>query len=329
VKDQQGGTDVASTSIIVTAADTTPPALLGVASGNPDKVVVTFSKPIEQAGAETLANYSLDQGAKVLSAALGVNLSSVTLTTSPLAENGDYTLAVANVKDRARQANVIAPDSRKTFRCSNLFAHWRLDDGQGDAAVDASGGGHHGIMMGSQGGPVWAKSTRGNVLSFDGVDDIVETDTFLRDLAMPFSITLWVNPAATQMEYACILGNHGEPFVGINLQQDGKKANLYSFGYGDGKRWQGVGQAQLQADEWQHVAVVCDGETAILYVNGAEKARAAAKGPLAPNRQQNFKLGQGYHTGRYFHGSLSDVRIHRKALSAEEVANLAKASATR
>ena len=43
---------------------------------------------------------------------------------------------------------------------------------------------------------------------------------------MPFSITLWVNPAATQVEHADILGNHGEPFVGINLQQDGTKTEL-------------------------------------------------------------------------------------------------------
>jgi hypothetical protein len=143
---------------------------------------------------------------------------------------------------------------------------------------------------------------------------------------MPFSIALWVNPAATQVEYADILGNHGEPFVGVSLQQDGKKANSFGFGYGDGKRWQGAGPAQLKADEWQHVAVVCDGETAILYVKGVEKSRAAAKGPLAPNPKQNFKLGQGYHSGRYLHGLLSDVRIYGRALSPAELAELLKSS---
>ena len=161
-------------------------------------------------------------------------------------------------------------------------------------------------------------------LSFDGVADRVETGTFLPELTMPFSISLWVNPAATQVEHADILGNHGEPFVGISVQQDGKKTNSFGFGFGDGKRWQGVGPVQLKAGEWQHIAVVCDGETAIFYIDGMEKSRAAAKGPLAPNPKQDFKLGQGYHSGRYFQGFLSDVRIYRKALSLAELAELAR-----
>ena len=60
------------------------------------------------------------------------------------------------------------------------------------------------------------------------------------------------------------------------------------------------------------------------YVNGVEKSRNPAKGPRIPNPNQNFKIGQGYHSGRYFHGLLSDVRIYREALSVAEVADLAK-----
>jgi alpha-galactosidase len=136
--------------------------------------------------------------------------------------------------------------------------------------------------------------------------------------------SLWVNPAPTQTEYADILGNHGEPFVGINLQQDAMNTNCFGFGFGDGRKWQGTGSGPLKANEWQHLAVVCDGETAILYVNGAEKNRGPGKAPVAANPSQNFKLGQGYHSGRYFHGKLSDVRIYREALSAAEIAELRK-----
>jgi hypothetical protein len=161
-------------------------------------------------------------------------------------------------------------------------------------------------------------------LSFDGVDDYVEADNCLPDLAIPFSISLWVNPAATQVEYADILGNHGEPYVGISIQQDKTKTNLFGFGFGDGTKWQGAGCAQLKAGQWQHLAVVCDGRESVLYVDGAEKCRGPGKGPLAPNPNQNFKLGQGYHGGRYFHGLLMDVRIYGRALAAGEVAALAK-----
>jgi len=326
VKDKDGAADTASAAITVTPVDTTAPALVAVASGKKERVVVTFSKPVELASAEAGSNYSVDQGVRVLSASLGADLATVTLATSPLSEGIEYALAVSNVRDRARNANTSAPNSRKTFRYSGLFGHWRLDDGKGDVATDSSGNGHHGTLVG---GTAWVKSARGMALSFDGVDDFVETDTSFPDLTMPFSISLWVNPTATQMEYADILGNHGEPFVGLSIQQDKTQTNSYGFGYGDGKRWQGAGPAQLKADQWQHLAVVCDGENAILYVNGVETARGPGKGPLAANPNQNLKLGQGYHTARYFRGLLSDVRIHRKALSAAEVADLAKADDTR
>jgi hypothetical protein len=74
------------------------------------------------------------------------------------------------------------------------------------------------------------------------------------------------------------------------------------------------------------VAVVCDGENAIFYVDSAEKSRGAAKGKLKPNAGENFKLGQGFNAGRYFRGQLSDVRIYPKALSPAEVAESARIS---
>ncbi|HEY3324299.1 MAG TPA: LamG-like jellyroll fold domain-containing protein [Planctomycetota bacterium] len=324
VKDAQGATDAISLALDVKPADTTPPAVIAVASGHPERVVVTFSEPVEQTSAEAIANYSIDHDVKVTAASLEPSLSAVTLTVSPLAEKVDYTLSVSNVKDRSRSANAIAAGAKQTFRYSGLYAHWRLDDGQGEIAVDSSGNGHHGTLMG---GPAWvvAQTVKpAKALSFDGVDDLLESNTYLSDMDVPFSITLWVNPAAKQMEHADIFGNHGEPFLGISLQQDGTKLNSYGFGCGDGKRWQGAGPVQLKADEWQHVAIVCDGQSAFIYVNGSEQAKTPASGPLKPNRNQNFKLGQGYHTGRYFRGLLSDVRIYRKALLPADVLELAK-----
>ena len=324
VKDAEGAADTAAATVTVTPVDATPPEIVSAGSGRKDRVVVTFSKPLDRASAETVSNYSIDRGVKVLAAALAADPCTVTLTTSPLSEGVDYTLAVSNIKDVARKPNTIAADSRKALRYSGLFARWRLDDGKGDLAVDSSGNGHHGSLAGAGGGPAWTRTARGVALSFDGVDDYVEADNCLPDLAIPFSIALWVNPAATQVEYADILGNHGEPYVGISIQQDKTSTNLFGFGFGDGTKWQGAGCTQLKAGQWQHLAVVCDGRESVLYVDGAEKCRGPGKGPLAPNPNQNFKLGQGYHGGRYFHGLLMDVRIYGRALAAGEVAALAK-----
>ena len=324
VTDRLAATDSTCVAVTVISADTTPPAVVAAASGEPDKVGVVFNKPVQRASAENAANYAIDRGVRVLSASLAEDLVTVTLRTSPLSKGTGYVLTVHHVQDRARTPHTLAPNSRVPLRYRGMYGWWRLDEGKGDVAVDCSGNGHHGMLQGPHGGPTWSKDARGTALSFDGIDAYVETETFFPDLAMPFSISLWVNPAPTQTEHADILGNHGEPFVGINVQQDGTNTNCFGFGFGNGQKWQGAGPAPLAPDRWQHLAVVCDGETCVFYVDGVEKGRRSGKGPLAANPGQNFKLGQGYHSGRYFHGLLSDVRIYREALSGAEVAELAK-----
>jgi alpha-galactosidase len=331
VTDRRGHRDSTRVTVNAVPEDSTPPSILAVGAGEPEKVGIVFNKPIEQAGAENVSNYAIvsaiaetiEPAVRILSARLADDETTVTLRTAPLDTAKNYVIRVNHVKDRAWHPHAIEADSRRPFRYLGMYAWWKLDEGKGTAARDCSGNGRHGTLQGAHGGPAWVKDARGTVLSFDGVDSLVETDSCFPDLAMPFTICMWVNPAPAQSEHADILGNHGEPFVGINLQQDGGHTNSFGFGYGDGGRWQGSGAAQLRANQWQHLAVVCDGKTAVLYVDGSEKSKGPGVGPLAANTSQNFKLGQGYHSGRYFHGMLSDVRIFRDALSSAEIAALA------
>ena len=321
VTGDKGATDQGSVTIVVTAVDTTPPGIAGVDCGDPEHVVVTFSKPVEQTSAQAAANYAMDKGIRVLSALLGEDGATLTLTTAPLSAGVTYALTVNRVKDRARKPNVIAANSQKAVRYNDLLAHWKLDERKGDTVPDSSGNGHHGTLRNE---PQWAAGRQGGTLSFGG-KNYVEMDTCLPELALPLTIALWVNPANSQVENADILGNHGNGFVGLVMQQNGNNTNAFGFAYGDGTRWLGTGPVKFAANEWQHVAVVCDGQNAVFYVNGVEKSRSQAKGPLVPNADQHFMLGLGYapNASRCFHGLLQDIRIYRRVLSAADVAKLA------
>ncbi|MFZ4397322.1 MAG: LamG-like jellyroll fold domain-containing protein [Kiritimatiellia bacterium] len=320
VLDEQGRRGTALALVTVLPADTIAPELTAVAAPvRSDRVVVTFSEPVQQADVEATVNYAIVPGVKVLAAALDAERRTVTLTTSPLAD-GEYTLTVKNIRDCARKPNMIGADASKSFRYSPLFARWTLDEGRGLAAADDSGGKFDGVLKGA---PVWTNLAGRAGLSFDGVDDIVEMPTRLESLAVPFSFTLWVNPAAEQMEYANILGNHAN-FNGLVMQQDQNKTNRFYFGYGDGAKGYGSGSVQLIAAAWQHVAVVCDGEKAFCYINGEEKSLGSSIGKFAPNPNLTFRLGQGYGEKRFFRGLLSDVRIYRMALSPAEVQKVLK-----
>ncbi|MGA2866725.1 MAG: LamG-like jellyroll fold domain-containing protein [Verrucomicrobiota bacterium] len=58
------------------------------------------------------------------------------------------------------------------------------------------------------------------------------------------------------------------------MQQDRTRTNLFGFGLGDGTKWQGAGPVQLTANRWQHLAVVCDGTNATVYLDGQQASQA-------------------------------------------------------
>jgi hypothetical protein len=327
VTDAAGGVGTVTKTITVGPPDTAAPKVQTVAAGYRKKIVIKFSKTMERTSAENAANYTISPDIKIASAQLSEDSKVVVLSTAPLAEDVKYTLILNNLVDCARKPNSLAANSTFAFQTTALVTHWKLDDGSGSAVSDSSGFANDATVNGAT-TPAWAdggKDRPGCVLKFNGAESniVIATNGF-PELTSPFSVAVWVNPAQNQEEYADILGNHGEGFSGFVLQQDGKNTNLFSLGYGNGKEWHGAGSAQLTADTWQHLAAVCDGEHAILYLNGVEKARSDSKTPLVPNTRLNFRLGQGFPSARFFRGALSDVRIYSKALTPAEIVELAK-----
>ena len=147
----------------------------------------------------------------------------------------------------------------------------------------------------------------------------MDTKWSAEELELPCTFAFWVNPADTQCESANIFGS------GVLMQQQGKELNKYSFIYGRTPAGGGAGPVQLTANEWQHVAVVCDGKEVVLYLNGKEVARGIGKSPIMRNPFVNFLLGSGSSKdGRFFNGALDDFRIYSRALTGAEVADLAR-----
>jgi hypothetical protein len=102
--------------LLLQAQDAAPPALVSVSSRvEPTKVVLVFTKPVDQATSETTANYSIDNGVKVESASRGLDLKTVTLNVSPLSEGVPYTVRVRNLLDCSAAPVAVAAGTLKTF----------------------------------------------------------------------------------------------------------------------------------------------------------------------------------------------------------------------
>jgi hypothetical protein len=95
---------------------------------------------------------------------------------------------------------------------------------------------------------------------------------------------------------------------------------------GSGKDRKIDGDAALPAGAWTHVAVTLSGGTGILYVNGMEVGRNSNMS-LTPDSlgvtTQNY-IGKSQYYDPYLNGRVDDFRIYSDALSASDVATLAK-----
>lgn len=77
---------------------------------------------------------------------------------------------------------------------------------------------------------------------------------------------------------------------------------------------------------WQHVTAVRDRDRLRIYVNGKQVAQSGPVVSSTFNLSNDKPLLIGAGAGDYFNGSLRDVRLYRRALTADEIASLAKTS---
>jgi len=131
---------------VTTPSDVAGPTIVAVYAGV--SVLVEFNEPVEQASAQNAAHYAIDKGVSVTSALLQSNGRIVVLTVSPLTQGATYALTVNNVRDHAKTANAIAPDSKITFQVRPGLSKIRFYPRAGLAARMAGG-----VFEGTNGDP--------------------------------------------------------------------------------------------------------------------------------------------------------------------------------
>ncbi|MBK1877957.1 LamG-like jellyroll fold domain-containing protein [Pelagicoccus mobilis] len=89
-----------------------------------------------------------------------------------------------------------------------------------------------------------------------------------------------------------------------------------------------VGNTNLIAGEWTHLAASYDGNWIRLYVNGAFDSAIAMSGDLVQDVSVPAAIGNQPHGGKGFDGLIDDVQIHLRRLSDAEIVALQSASVT-
>ncbi|MFA6454335.1 MAG: LamG domain-containing protein [Patescibacteria group bacterium] len=223
------------------------------------------------------------------------------------------------------------------FKDSSLVGYWSFDGADMNwasttaEALDLSGNNNHGNVTNFDKKSV-TPGINGQGMKFDGVDDYVDTGTpavLNFGVNSPWTFSTWINPVSAPypnyFNYRFVgPGGSGGAYLDIaNLNHK----FIYREGGGSYTEYSFSNESAADIfDKWTHLSFVADGAGNIaLYKNGAyiETITGLVRTDFRP-----YKLGEGY-TGKPLKGSLDDVRVYNRALSAGEISEQYKAGAAR
>ncbi len=221
-----------------------------------------------------------------------------------------------------------------------LQAHWKLDDGSGLVASDASGNLHTGTLKnGLETGWIAGGQVAG-ALQFDGVDDYVQVDApgILQNVNSA-TVAAWIKPSSTipagSFRELISISVGGVPSdvsrFALALRGDGTAGDVFLGGRASDSETQKsiTHDSSLPVGEWVHVAGVANFSqgTLEIYINGL----LATSGPVAfiqpatsNNASPSISLGaQDSGGSNRYAGAMDEVRVYGRALTACEVQELA------
>lgn len=228
-------------------------------------------------------------------------------------------------------ANVNSADSQSDALERGLAGYWKLDDGSGTSATDASTNGSTGTLTN---GPTWTTGQIGGAVSFDGTDDyIIETGTTQYKFTSSFAFGGWFKSTANEDNrpvagfdsgssdrYNLVIDNSGVESLGCNVRLTG-----------------GLISATLTTtvvtNSWYHLYCSYDDSLKVvtLYANGAKVATSSTGSGSLTDRGfglQKFAIGRSNGSSyTYWTGIIDEVHLYNRALSSEEIAKLYQSTA--
>src|SRR4030095_11691852 len=162
------------------------------------------------------------------------------------------------------------------------IAAWAFDESNGSVAIDATGHGHNGSIVGAL---RTAGGHSGGALSFDGNDDVVNVpDAPALDLSGAMTLAAWIRPDSIPITWSAIMqkapsiyfldasSNIGRPAAGFTSVSTGCCSDAF-------------GPAPLTPGVWTHLAASYDGAQVRLYIDGAHVGSGAAGGARAGHQR--------------------------------------------
>jgi hypothetical protein len=213
------------------------------------------------------------------------------------------------------------------------LGYWKLDEGEGTTAGDSSPtGGNDGTIYG---GETWVDGKIGKALEFDGANDYVAIDNFVYDEAGQIdkiTVMAWIE--TTDTNNAIIDWDSSEYWsLGVDFAGTVGTGKISWNTSGETEGTHNLGSTGTVNDgDWHHIAVTydsADGKKEI-YIDGEPDNSATAYSAgenLGTSVTRYGFIGDGSEASTFngdrnnllFEGIIDEVRVLRRALSADEI----------
>lgn len=197
-----------------------------------------------------------------------------------------------------------------------LMGYWSFNEATTTVAGDFSGNGNHATFVGNA---TWGSGKHGAAMTLDGNGDYAQAPS----LTPPSrgTIALWLK--STDFSGVRRVWGTDTNFEFVLIDGDGAFDLCGATSIGTA--------ATLNANQWYHVVATWDdvAETQTIYVDGVFSASDTQT--ISCTQTAAFLIGRrpGALDAEAFLGTLDEVRMYTRALSASEVAALYRAGATR
>jgi len=211
------------------------------------------------------------------------------------------------------------------YNPSGFVGWWSMDEGVGSSTNDMSGNGNNGAWSGAPIGTNGTYYTPGKVGSwagdFDGTTDYVSLPTALSTNIFsgghPFTVSAWMNQSVIKADEG-LLGVCLAQTIDECLHLAIRSGTPYFGFYSDDTS----GGSATSVGVWYYLTFVYTGSasnTRIIYLNGNLAASSISSGVLQTSGAIP-QIGTSYnYSSLLMQGSIDDVRIYNRALSAAEV----------
>lgn len=245
------------------------------------------------------------------------NLGSYKVTVKNAAGSSDSDIATLSIHARPAGSYV------DVVKADGPVGYWRLDETEGEIALDQIAGNSGDILNGVTLGVPGAIAGDANLAANFSSGDRQKIDVPWTEALNPpqFSMEVWARMTGGA-------GVHRSPLTSrADSPQRGyifycEPGDIWQFwsGKGDDSGWDNIPGPRAEINQWAHLVGTYDGTIKRFYVNGVMVGTSTAA--FAPNDVNALRFGGGATEGPgafFFEGDVDEPAIYNKALTDEQV----------